>query len=136
MTEIFFYDMQPIFAALGFDATGGEFIYARKDSLDSTTNLHIVRGLHNLERPLVLLSKDYGAVLQRKNRNREIWRQNSQTVWQRKVHHNKKMRRHNANRARRGSSSSIVTLSSPTFWDSLFSCSTSTREKGGAKQLY
>lgn len=75
MTEIFFYDMQPIFAALGFDATGGEFIYARKDRLDSTTNLHIVRGLHNRERPLVLLSKDFGAVLQRKNSNREIWRQ-------------------------------------------------------------
>ena len=46
------YDMQPIFAALGFDTAGGEFIYARKDRLDPTTNLQIVQGLHNIGLPM------------------------------------------------------------------------------------
>ena len=46
------YDMQPIFAALGFDTAGGEFIYARKDRLDPTTNLQIVQGLHSIGLPM------------------------------------------------------------------------------------
>ncbi len=46
------YDMQPIFAALGFNTDGGEFIYARKDRLDPSTNLQIVQGLHAIGLPM------------------------------------------------------------------------------------
>ncbi len=46
------YDMRHIFAALGFDTAGGEFIYARKDRLDPTTNLQIVQGLHAIGLPM------------------------------------------------------------------------------------
>ena len=46
------YDMQPIFAALGFDTAGGEFVYARKDRLDPTTNLQIVQGLSAMGLPM------------------------------------------------------------------------------------
>ncbi len=44
--------MRPIFAALGFDTAGGEFIYARKERLDPTTNLQIVQGLHAIGLPM------------------------------------------------------------------------------------
>lgn len=46
------YDMRPIFSALGFNTDGGEFIYARKDRLDPTTNLQIVQGLHAIGLPM------------------------------------------------------------------------------------
>lgn len=46
------YDMRPIFASLGFDTAGGEFIYARKDRLDPATNLQIVQGLHSIGLPM------------------------------------------------------------------------------------
>ena len=46
------YDMQPIFASLGFNTEGGEFVYARKDRLDPTTNLQIVQGLSAMGLPM------------------------------------------------------------------------------------
>ena len=46
------YDMRPIFASLGFNTEGGEFVYARKDRLDPTTNLQIVQGLSAMGLPM------------------------------------------------------------------------------------
>lgn len=50
--DILNYDMRPIFADLGFDVEGGEFVYAKKEKVDLTKQLTIVQGLKNMGLPM------------------------------------------------------------------------------------
>lgn len=50
--DILNYDMRPIFASLGFNVDGGEFVYARKDKMDPDKQFTIVQGLKNMGLPM------------------------------------------------------------------------------------
>lgn len=50
--DVLNYQMKPIFASLGFNVEGGRFVYARKERLEPTQQLNIVRGLHDIGLPL------------------------------------------------------------------------------------
>lgn len=50
--DILNYEMRPIFADLGFNVDGGEFVYAKKDKMEPTQQLTIVQGLKNMGLPM------------------------------------------------------------------------------------
>jgi phage gp29-like protein len=50
--DVLNYDMTDIFRNLGFNVDGGEFIYAKKEKMDPTTQLTVVQGLQNMGLPL------------------------------------------------------------------------------------
>lgn len=50
--DILNYDMKPIFSDLGFNVEGGEFVYARKERIEPTKQLEIVKGLHDIGLPI------------------------------------------------------------------------------------
>lgn len=50
--DILNYDMRPVFASLGFNVEGGEFVYARKERMEPTKQLEIVKGLHDIGLPM------------------------------------------------------------------------------------
>lgn len=50
--DILNYQMRPVFAALGFNVEGGEFVYARKERMEPTKQFDIVKGLHDMGLPL------------------------------------------------------------------------------------
>ena len=50
--DILNYEMRPIFVNLGFNVQGGEFVYARKERIEPTKQLEIVKGLHDIGLPL------------------------------------------------------------------------------------
>lgn len=50
--DILNYQMRPIFASLGFNVEGGEFVYARKERMEPLNQLEIVKGLHDIGLPM------------------------------------------------------------------------------------
>ena len=46
------YDMRPIFASLGFNTEGGEFVYARKEKIEPTQHIGIVEKLQAMGLPM------------------------------------------------------------------------------------
>lgn len=50
--DILNYKMRPIFANLGFNVEGGEFVYAQKDKMEPAQQLTIVQGLKNMGLPM------------------------------------------------------------------------------------
>ena len=50
--DILNYDMRPIFADLGFNVEGGEFVYARKDKISPSQQIDIVQKLSSMGLPI------------------------------------------------------------------------------------
>lgn len=50
--DILNYDMRPIFASLGFNVEGGEFVYAKKDKINPTQQIDIVQKLSSMGLPI------------------------------------------------------------------------------------
>lgn len=50
--DILNYDMRPIFANLGFDVVGGEFVYAKKDKIIPSQQIDIVQKLQGMGLPM------------------------------------------------------------------------------------
>ncbi|NPD82243.1 DUF935 family protein [Prevotella sp. PINT] len=50
--DVLNYDMRPIFADLGFNVDGGEFVYIEKEKMDPAQRLEIVQGLKNMGLPM------------------------------------------------------------------------------------
>lgn len=50
--DVLNYQMRDIFASLGFNTEGGEFVYAKKEKIDPKQQLTIVQGLKNMGLPL------------------------------------------------------------------------------------
>lgn len=50
--DILNYDMRPIFASLGFNVEGGEFVYAKKDKINPAQQIDIVQKLSSMGLPI------------------------------------------------------------------------------------
>lgn len=50
--DILNYDMRPIFASLGFNVEGGEFVYAKKDKINPAQQIDIVKKLSSMGLPI------------------------------------------------------------------------------------
>ena len=50
--DILNYDMRPIFASLGFNVEGGEFVYAKKDKINPDQQIDIVQKLSSMGLPI------------------------------------------------------------------------------------
>ena len=50
--DILNYDMRPIFASLGFNVEGGEFVYAKKDKINPVQQIDIVQKLSSMGLPI------------------------------------------------------------------------------------
>ena len=50
--DVLNYDMRPIFASLGFDVGGGEFVYAARDKADPSKQIDVVQKLSAMGLPL------------------------------------------------------------------------------------
>lgn len=50
--DILNYDMRPIFASLGFNVEGGEFVYAKKDKVNPAQQIDIVQKLSSMGLPI------------------------------------------------------------------------------------
>ncbi len=50
--DILNYDMRPIFASLGFNLEGGEFVYAKKDKINPAQQIDIVQKLSSMGLPI------------------------------------------------------------------------------------
>lgn len=50
--DILNYDMRPIFASLGFNVEGGEFVYAKKDKINPAQQIDIVQKLSSMALPI------------------------------------------------------------------------------------
>lgn len=50
--DILNYEMRPIFADLGFNVEGGEFVYARKDKINPSQHIDIVQKLSSMGLPI------------------------------------------------------------------------------------
>ena len=50
--DVLNYQMRPVFSSLGFNMDGGEFVYARKERMEPTKQLEIVKGLHDMGLPM------------------------------------------------------------------------------------
>ncbi|MBQ0075091.1 MAG: DUF935 family protein [Prevotella sp.] len=50
--DVLNFDMRNIFADLGFNIEGGEFVYAKKEKMDPKQQLEIVQGLKNMGLPM------------------------------------------------------------------------------------
>jgi hypothetical protein len=50
--DILNYDMRPIFASLGFNVEGGEFVYAKKDKINLAQQIDIVQKLSSMGLPI------------------------------------------------------------------------------------
>ena len=50
--DILNYQMRPIFAALGFNVDGGEFVYAKKDKIIPSQQIDIVQKLQSMGLPM------------------------------------------------------------------------------------
>lgn len=50
--DILNYQMRPIFAALGFNVEGGEFVYAKKDKIIPSQQIDIVQKLQSMGLPM------------------------------------------------------------------------------------
>lgn len=50
--DILNYDMRPIFASLGFNVEGGEFVYAKKDKINPAQQIDIVQKLSSMGLPM------------------------------------------------------------------------------------
>lgn len=50
--DILNYDMRPIFASLGFNVEGGEFVYAKKDKINQAQQIDIVQKLSSMGLPI------------------------------------------------------------------------------------
>ena len=52
LLDILNYQMRPIFASLGFDTEGGEFVYARQDKINPSQQIDIVQKLSSMGLPM------------------------------------------------------------------------------------
>lgn len=50
--DILNYDMRPVFASLGFNVEGGEFVYAKKDKINPAQQIDIVQKLSSMGLPI------------------------------------------------------------------------------------
>ena len=50
--DVLNYEMTEIFTALGYDTTGGKFVYAKQDRIDPTQQVDILQKLHTMGLPL------------------------------------------------------------------------------------
>ena len=50
--DVLNYDMRPIFASLGFNVEGGEFVYAKKDKINPSQQIDIVQKLSSMGLPI------------------------------------------------------------------------------------
>ena len=50
--DVLNYDMRPIFASLGFNVDGGEFVYAKKDKINPSQQIDIVQKLSSMGLPI------------------------------------------------------------------------------------
>ena len=50
--DILNYDMRPVFASLGFNVEGGEFVYAKKDKINPSQQIDIVQKLSSMGLPI------------------------------------------------------------------------------------
>lgn len=50
--DVLNYEMTDIFSALGFDTTGGKFVYAKQDRIDPTQQVDILQKLHTMGLPM------------------------------------------------------------------------------------
>ena len=50
--DVLNYQMRPVFSSLGFNMDGGEFVFARKERMEPTKQLEIVKGLHDMGLPM------------------------------------------------------------------------------------
>lgn len=88
--DILNYMMKDIFASLGFDVEGGEFVYAKKDKVDPEKHIDIVQKLSAMGLPMdddylyetfsVAKPKDYKEIKARKEQEREAVRQSLQNI--------------------------------------------------------
>lgn len=52
LLDILNYQMRPIFASLGFDTEGGEFVFARQDKINPSQQIDIVQKLSSMGLPM------------------------------------------------------------------------------------
>jgi phage gp29-like protein len=50
--DVLNYEMSDIFQNLGFNVSGGEFVYAKKENMDPSLQLSVVQGLQNMGLPM------------------------------------------------------------------------------------
>ena len=50
--DVLNYDMRPVFASLGFNVEGGEFVYAKKDKINPSQQIDIVQKLSSMGLPI------------------------------------------------------------------------------------